>query len=71
VVLPYPFRGIGALRNSAETQQSDYTFTKNGSRSAKYSVPERLRCGYPEGGELDPAVDDAGSARILLLFYHA
>jgi len=49
VVLPDPFRGMGAWRNSTETQQFGHTLRsgpelKNRS-SAKDGVPERLGCG--------------------------
>jgi len=49
VVLPDPFRGMGAWRNSTETQQSGHApksgpEVKNG-ESAKDSAPERFRCG--------------------------
>jgi len=48
-VLPDSFRGMGALRNSTEIQQSchDLRFgpeVKNGRSSAKDGAPERLRC---------------------------
>jgi len=46
VVLPDPFQGMGAWKNSTETQQSSYAprsepEVKNGS-SAKDGMPERL-----------------------------
>jgi len=49
VVLTDPFRGIGAWRNSAKTQQSGHLTrsgpeVKNG-RSAEDGAPERLWCG--------------------------
>jgi len=48
VVLPDPFRGMGAWRNSSETQQSGYT-RRSGpevkNSSTKDGVLERLRCG--------------------------
>jgi len=49
VVLPDPFRGMGAWRNSTETQQSSHALrsepeVKNGRSSAKDGAPERLRC---------------------------
>jgi len=48
VVLPDPFRGTRARRNSTETQQSGHAIRsgpeiKNRS-SAKDGTPERLRC---------------------------
>jgi len=57
VMLPDPFRGMGAWRNSTETQQLDHAQRygleiKNGS-SAKDGGPKRLRCGTLQ--ELDPA----------------
>jgi len=49
VELPDLFRGIGAWRNSMETQQSAHaprsgTEVKNGRSSAKDGAPERLSC---------------------------
>jgi len=49
VMLPGPFRGMRAWRNSTETQQSGHAprsgpEVKNGS-GAEDSAPERLRCG--------------------------
>jgi len=49
VVLPDPFRGMGAWTNSTETQQSSHAprsgpEIKNGRSSAKDGAPERLRC---------------------------
>jgi len=49
VVLPDPFRGMGAWRNSIETQQSGHALrseleVKNGRSSAKDGAPERFRC---------------------------
>jgi len=49
VVLPDPLRGVGAWKNSTETQQSGHAprfrpEIKNGS-SAKDGAPERLGCG--------------------------
>jgi len=48
-VLPDPFRGMGAWRNSKETQQSGHASrsgpeVKNGI-SADDGAPERLGCG--------------------------
>jgi len=48
-MLPDPFRGMGARKNSAETQQSGHALrpgpeVKNGN-SVKDGAPERLRCG--------------------------
>jgi len=50
VVLPDPFRGMGAWRNSTETQQLNHAprslpKVKTRRSSAKDGVPERLRCG--------------------------
>jgi len=50
VVLPNPFQGMGAWRNSTETQQSSHTprsgpEVKNGRSSAKDGAPEKLGCG--------------------------
>jgi len=47
VVLPVPFRGMGAWRNSTETQQSGHTprsgpEIKNRRSSAEDGAPERL-----------------------------
>jgi len=41
VVLPDPFRGTGAWRNSTETRPE----IKNGRSGAKDGAPERLGCG--------------------------
>jgi len=50
VVLPDPFRGMEARRNSTETQQSDHaprsgSEVENGRSSAEDGAPERLGCG--------------------------
>jgi len=50
VVLPDPFRGMGAWRNSTETQQSSHAprsepEVKNRRSSAEDGAPERLGCG--------------------------
>jgi len=50
VELPDPFRGMGGGKNSTEAQQSGHAprsgpEVKNGRRSAKDGVPERLGCG--------------------------
>jgi len=50
VVLPDPFRGMGAWRNSTEIQQLGHTprsgsEIKNGRSGAKDGAPERLECG--------------------------
>jgi len=50
VMLSDPFRGIGAWKNSTETQQSGHAQrfgpeVKNGRSSAKDGAPERLGCG--------------------------
>jgi len=50
VVLPDPFRGMGAWRNYTETQKSGHAprsgaEVKSGRSSAKDGAPERLRCG--------------------------
>jgi len=49
VVLPDPFRGMGAWRNSTETQQSGQAprsgpEVKNGRSGAEDGAPERLGC---------------------------
>jgi len=46
VVLPDPFRGMGAWRNYTETQQLGYApEVKNGRSRTNDGAPERLRCG--------------------------
>jgi len=50
VVLPDPFRGMGAWRNSTVTQQSGHAprsgpEVKNGRSDAEDGAPERLGCG--------------------------
>jgi len=50
VVLPDPFRGMGAWRNFMETQQSGHAprsgpEVKNGRSDAEDGAPERLGCG--------------------------
>jgi len=50
MVLPDPFRGIGAWRNSTESQQSGHASrsgleVKNGISGAEDGAPERLGCG--------------------------
>jgi len=62
VVLPTPFREMGARRNSAENQTFGprpkvWTRGQNGTSSAKDGAPEGLRCGTIQGEKLD-AVDD-------------
>jgi len=59
VLLPDPFREMGAWRNSTKTQQSGHAprsgpVVKNGS-SAKDGAPEAQMRDKP-GGELDPEV---------------
>jgi len=49
-VPPDHFRGMGAWKNSTETQQSGYApgsgpEIKNGRSNAEVGAPERLRCG--------------------------
>jgi len=49
-VLPDPFRGMVAWRNSTETQQSGHAprsvpDVKNGRSGAEDGAPERLGCG--------------------------
>jgi len=46
VVLPDPFRGMEAWRNSTETQQSGHSPSedKNGTSGAEDGVPKRLGC---------------------------
>jgi len=50
VVLPDPFRGMGAWSNSTETQQLGHAprskpEVKNGRNSAENGAPKRLGCG--------------------------
>jgi len=48
VVLPIPFRGMGAWRNSTETQQWGHApgpEVKNGRNGAKDGAPKRFGCG--------------------------
>jgi len=50
VVLPDSFRGMGARRNSTDTQQSGHAprsglEIKDGRSSAKAGPPDRLKCG--------------------------
>jgi len=50
VVLPDPFLGMGAWRNSIETQQLGHTSrsgpeVKNGRSGVEDGAPERLGCG--------------------------
>jgi len=50
VVLPDPFRGMGAWRNSTETQQTGHAVrfrleVKNGRSGAEDGAPERRGCG--------------------------
>jgi len=50
VVLPDPFRGLEAWRNSTETQQSDHAprfgpEVKNGRSTAEDGAPKSLGCG--------------------------
>jgi len=50
VVLPHAFRGMGAWRNSTETQQLGHApksgpEVKNGRCGAEDGAPERLGCG--------------------------
>jgi len=59
-VVPDPFRGIRARRNSAETEQSDHASRsgpeiKDGKR---WHAGEAQMRDNPKGVELDPAVDD-------------
>jgi len=59
VVLPDPFRGLGAWRNSTETKQPGHAQrsgpeVKNGS-SAKDGAPRRAQMWNNPGGESDPA----------------
>jgi len=60
VVLSDPFQGMGAWKNSTETQQSGHVprsgpEVKNGRSNAKDGASERLRCGTIQENLLDPA----------------
>jgi len=61
VVLPDPFRGMGAWRNSTETQQSGLKAWTRGQKWKKYC--QRWRAGEaqmrdnPEGGDRMPSPD--------------
>jgi len=76
VVLPNPFRGMGAWRNSTETQQSDHAprsgpEVKNGRSCAKDGAPERIGCGtIQEESQILQKVS-AGAAWRILPFYPA
>jgi len=77
VVLPHPFRGMGAWRNSTETRQSGHAprsepEVKNGS-SDKDGAPERLGCGtiQKEVSKILQRVSAGATRRILLSFYPA
>jgi len=74
VVLPDPFQGMGAWKNSTETQHLGHAprsgpEVKNGRSSAKDGTPERLRCGtiQEEVSYILQRVS-AGAARRILLF---
>jgi len=77
VVLPDPFRGMGAWRNSTETQQSGHAprsgpEVKNGRSSAKDGAPKRLGCGtIQEVSQFLQSVSAGAARRILLSFYPA
>jgi len=77
LVLPDPFRGMRAWRNSAETQQPGHApwsgpEVKNGRSSAKDGTPERLGCGTIQEENQILQRGAAGAARrILLPFYPA
>jgi len=50
VVLPNPFRGLAAWKNSTETRQSSHASrsgpeVKNAKSNAKDGMPLRFRCG--------------------------
>jgi len=60
VVLPDPFRGMGAWRNSTETQQSSQAPRSGPEVKMEEVVPNMARRGArvrdnPGGGESDPA----------------
>jgi len=68
VVLPDSFRGMGAWRNSTETQKSSHAprfglEVKNGRSSSEDGGPERLGCGTvkEEGSQILQRVS-AGAA---------
>jgi len=76
VVPPDPFRGMGAWRNSTETQQSGYAprsepEVKNGRSSAKDGVPERLECETvkEQVSQILQRVSAGAACSILLPFY--
>jgi len=78
VVLPNPFRGMEASRNSMETQQSGHTprsgpEVKNGRSCAKDGAPERLRCKtiLEQVSQIFQRVSTGAARRILLLSYSA
>jgi len=78
VVLPDPFRGMGAWKNSTETQQSGHSprsgpEVKNGRNGAKDGAPERLGCGiiHEEVSHILQSVSAGAVWRILLSFYSA
>jgi len=76
VVLPEPFQGMWAWRNSTETQQSGHAprfgpEVKNGRSSPKDGAPERLRCRtiQEEVSRIQQWVSAGAARRILLRFY--
>jgi len=78
VMLPDPFRGMGARINSTETQQSGHAprsrpVVKNGRSGTNDGTPERLGCGTvkEEVSRILQRVSAGAACRILLPFYPA
>jgi len=78
VMLPDPFRGMGAWRNSTETQQTQQSDqvgsgpeVKNGKSGAEDDAPERLGCGTvkEEVSQILQRVSAGAAWRILFPFY--
>jgi len=77
VVLPDPFRGMGAWKNSTEIQQSSHAPTSGpegkNERSAKGGALERLECGtiQEEVSHTLQRMSAGASRRNFLPFYPA
>jgi len=78
VVLPDPFRRMGAWMYSTETQQSGHAprsgpVVKNERSNDKDGAPERLRCGtiQEEASQILQRVSAGAARRILLPLYPA
>jgi len=78
VVLSDPFQGMGAWRNSTETQQSGHAprtgpEVKNGRSGAEDGASERLGCGtvMKEVSQILQRVSAGAACRTLLPFYPA